>query len=44
MKPPVLVEGTVSFSEIDNYPLLIVVGLTFVTVPITRFIYSRKYD
>ena len=37
-------EGTFSFNEIDNYPLLIVVGLTFVTVPITGFIYSRKLD
>ena len=37
-------EETFSFNEIDNYPLLIVVGLTFVTVPITGFIYSRKLD
>ncbi|OXT15810.1 hypothetical protein B9K06_18675 [Bacillus sp. OG2] len=36
-------EGTGSFNEIDNYPLVIVVGLTFVTVPITEFIYSKKY-
>lgn len=36
-------EGTGNFNYIDNYPLLIMVGLTFVTVPITEFIYSRKY-
>ena len=36
-------EGTGSFQEIDNYPLVIVVGLTFVTVPITEFIYSKKF-
>ncbi|MCM3118323.1 hypothetical protein M3610_24155 [Neobacillus sp. MER 74] len=36
-------EGTGSFNEIDNYPLVIVVGITFVTVPITEFIYSKKY-
>lgn len=36
-------EGTGNFNNIDNYPLLIVVGLTFITVPITEFIYSKKY-
>ncbi|KGR89524.1 hypothetical protein CD30_16650 [Ureibacillus massiliensis 4400831 = CIP 108448 = CCUG 49529] len=36
-------EGTGNFNEIDNYPLVMVVGLTFVTVPITEFIYSKKY-
>ncbi|KIL43093.1 hypothetical protein [Jeotgalibacillus campisalis] len=36
-------EGTGNFNEIDNYPLLLVVCLTFVTVPITEYIYSRKY-
>ncbi|WP_041096397.1 hypothetical protein [Bacillus badius] len=36
-------EGTGNFNEIDNYPLVIVVGLTFITVPITEFIYSKKY-
>ncbi len=36
-------EGTGNFNHIDNYPLLLVVCLTFVTVPITEFIYSRKY-
>ncbi|TKC20036.1 hypothetical protein [Robertmurraya kyonggiensis] len=36
-------EGTGSFNNIDNYPLVIVVGLTFITVPITEFIYSKKY-
>lgn len=36
-------EGTGNFNEIDNYPLVILVGLTFVTVPITEFIYSKKF-
>lgn len=36
-------EGTGNFNNIDNYPLLIVVGLTFITVPITEFIYTKKY-
>ena len=36
-------EGTGNLSEIDNYPLVIVVGLTFVTVPIIEFIYKKKY-
>lgn len=36
-------EGTGDFNKIDNYPLVIVVGLTFITVPITEFIYSKKY-
>jgi hypothetical protein len=29
--------------DIDNYPLLIVVGLTFVVLPITEFFYARKF-
>ncbi|WP_285398288.1 hypothetical protein [Lysinibacillus sp. fls2-241-R2A-57] len=36
-------EGTGKFNNIDNYPLVIVVGLTFITVPITEFVYSKKY-
>lgn len=36
-------EGSGNFSEISNIPLLIVVGLTFVTVPIVEFFYKRKY-
>lgn len=35
-------EGFADFKEIDNYPLLIVVSLTFVTLPITEFFYSKK--
>ncbi len=38
-----ITEGVGHLNEIKNYPLLIVVGLTFVTQPITAFIYSRKY-
>ncbi len=37
-------EGFGDLSDIKNYPLLIVVGLTFVIQPITAFIYSRKYN
>lgn len=36
-------EDTQNLNEIKNFPLLIVVGLTFVTLPITEFVYSRKY-
>lgn len=36
-------EGVSKLNDIENYPLLIVVGLTFVTLPITEFIYSRKF-
>ncbi|WP_071458847.1 hypothetical protein [Bacillus massilinigeriensis] len=36
-------EGVANLNDIDNYPLLIVVGLTFVTLPITEFIYSKKF-
>ena len=35
-------EGVTKISDIDNYPLLIVVGLTFVTLPITEFFYIKK--
>lgn len=35
-------EGLVDFKDIDNYPLLIVVGLTFVTLPITELFYFKK--
>lgn len=36
-------EGVSNLNDIKNYPLLIVVGLTFVTLPIVEFVYSRKY-
>ena len=36
-------EGVSNLNDIENYPLLIVVCLTFVTLPVTEFIYSRKY-
>ncbi|ALC83676.1 MULTISPECIES: hypothetical protein [Bacillus] len=36
-------EGVSNFNDIKNYPLLTVVGLTFVTLPITEYIYSKKY-
>ncbi|WLR42256.1 hypothetical protein LC087_16215 [Bacillus carboniphilus] len=36
-------EGESNLNNIENIPLLIVVCLTFVTLPITEFIYSKKY-
>lgn len=36
-------EGVTNLNDIQNFPLLIVVGLTFVTLPMTELIYSRKY-
>ncbi|MFD2629655.1 hypothetical protein [Oceanobacillus kapialis] len=36
-------DGVSNLSDIDNFPLLIVVGLTLVVQPITAFIYSRSY-
>ncbi|MFZ3579757.1 hypothetical protein [Virgibacillus sp. DJP39] len=36
-------EGTGDLNEINNIPLLIVVCLTLVILPITEFVYSRKY-
>ena len=31
------------FSDSSNTPLIVLVGLIFVTLPITEFVYSRKY-
>ncbi len=36
-------EGTGNLNNVDNYPLLLVVCLTFITVPVTEFIYSKRY-
>ncbi|MGG2081718.1 hypothetical protein [Lysinibacillus pakistanensis] len=36
-------EGVSNLNDMKNYPLLLVVGLTFVTSPIIEFIYSRKF-
>lgn len=36
-------EGVANLNDIQNIPLAIVVGLTFVVAPITEFIYSRQY-
>ncbi|MGM0829067.1 MAG: hypothetical protein ACQEU4_12645 [Bacillota bacterium] len=36
-------EGVSNLNDIENYPLLIVVGLTFVTLPIIEFIFSKKF-
>lgn len=35
-------EGVLNITEIKNYPLLIVVGLTFVVLPMTEFFNLRK--
>lgn len=36
-------EGVSNLNDIENYPLLIVVGLTFVTLPIIEFIFAKKF-
>ncbi|WP_186579478.1 hypothetical protein [Aquibacillus kalidii] len=36
-------EGVSNLTDIRNYPLLIVVGLTFTTLPVTEYFVSRKY-
>jgi hypothetical protein len=36
-------EGVTNLNSIENFPLLIVVCLTFVILPLTEFIVSRKY-
>ncbi|MBU9722760.1 MULTISPECIES: hypothetical protein [Bacillaceae] len=36
-------EGTSNLNDIENYPLLLVVGLTLIIQPITEFLYARKY-
>ena len=36
-------EGVSNLNDMKNYPLLLVVGLTFVTSPIIEFVYSRKF-
>ena len=35
-------EGVTDIDALDNYPLILVVGLTFITLPLTEFIYLRK--
>ncbi|HLT55481.1 MAG TPA: hypothetical protein VK057_05185 [Bacillota bacterium] len=37
-------EGVVGMNEIQNIPLILVIGLAFVTLPITEFLVSRKYQ
>lgn len=36
-------EGVGNLNDIENFPLLLVVCLTFVTLPITEFLYAKKY-
>ncbi|KGX94053.1 hypothetical protein N781_00485 [Pontibacillus halophilus JSM 076056 = DSM 19796] len=31
------------FSDSENYPLLVTVGLILVTLPLTEFLYSKRY-
>ena len=35
-------EGVSNLNELENYPLLIVVCLTFIILPITEYVYKRK--
>lgn len=37
-------DGVGNLNEIKNFPLLIVVGLTFLVQPMTAFIYSKRYQ
>lgn len=36
-------EGVVRMNEIQNIPLIVVIGLAFVILPMTEFLVSRKY-
>lgn len=38
-----LSEGVTALIDIQNIPLAVVVGLTFIVAPITEFFYSRKF-
>ncbi|MED1799719.1 hypothetical protein [Brevibacillus porteri] len=38
-----LSEGVTALNDIQNIPLAVVVGLTFIVAPITEFFYSRKF-
>ena len=40
----ILTERVVALNDIQNIPLVIVIGLAFVTLPITEFIVSKKYE
>ncbi len=40
----VLSERVVALNDIQNIPLVIVIGLAFVTLPITEYFVSRKYQ
>jgi hypothetical protein len=39
----ILTEQVTAMNDIKNLPLVIVIGLVFVTLPITEFVVSRKY-
>ncbi|MGO5012113.1 hypothetical protein ACTQ5K_09635 [Niallia sp. Sow4_A1] len=39
----ILTEQVTAMNDIKNLPLVIVIGLAFVTLPITEFVVSRKY-
>ncbi|MFS0557196.1 hypothetical protein [Brevibacillus sp. 179-C9.3 HS] len=38
-----LTEGVTSLNDIQNIPLAVVVGLTFIVAPITEFFYARRF-
>lgn len=40
----VLSERVVALNDIENIPLVIVIGLAFITLPITEFFVSKKYQ
>ncbi|MDM5186849.1 hypothetical protein QUF99_05620 [Bacillus sp. DX4.1] len=39
----ILSERVTAMNDIRNIPLVIVIGLTFITLPITEFVVSKKY-
>ncbi|MGE6601321.1 hypothetical protein ACQKEY_06310 [Lysinibacillus fusiformis] len=40
----VISERVTSLNDIKNIPLVIVIGLTWITMPITEFVVSKKYS
>lgn len=39
----VISERVISLNDIKNIPLVIVIGLAWITMPITEFVVSKKY-
>lgn len=40
----IVTEKVTAMNDIQNLPLVLVIGLAFVTLPITEFLISRKYQ